>query len=171
MPDADMMLTVSEIHVYASLLLKFFNDAVETRLQAYGVKLSGLQYGILGMLSHETLTVSALSQRMGIDPSSMVRIIDSLEGKGLAERGTDPNDRRRNPIRITDNGRALLAAVPQISESDRVFQALESLGLEKAGQLRDALRGVMQQFPDGRMVSALFSGLPGMQIDKGPQQG
>ncbi len=161
MTDDDLNQTVNEIHIFASLLLKFFNDAVETRLQGYGVKLSGLQYGLLGMLSHETLTVSVLSQRMGIDPSSMVRMIDSLEGKGLVERGVDPKDRRRNPILITEKGRELLAAVPEISENDRIFKALQSLGVEKAGYLRDALREVIQQFPDGRMVSALFSGISG----------
>jgi MarR family transcriptional regulator for hemolysin len=98
---------------------------------------------------------------MGLDPSALVRIIDLLEKKGLVSRGIDPNDRRRNPIQITQKGRELLAAIPVISEKDQIFQALESIGAKSALQLRDLLLQVIRQFPEGRLVSGLMSGKPG----------
>jgi DNA-binding MarR family transcriptional regulator len=33
-----------------------------------------------------------------LDPSTLVPAVDALERKGLAMRGQDPNDRRRNPL-------------------------------------------------------------------------
>lgn len=162
MTEADLIRTSNEIHTYAALLLKFFNQSLEERLHAYGIALTGLQFSVLGMLQRETLTISTISQRLGMDPSTLVRIIDALERKGLALRGVSPEDRRRNPIEITPKGRELIAAVPTISEQDLTFQALQSLGAEQAGLLRDLLRTVIRQFPEGRLLSDLMTGQRGI---------
>jgi DNA-binding MarR family transcriptional regulator len=44
------------------------------------------------------------AQRLGVDRTSMVGLIDGLEGKGLVARRPDPADRRRNVIALTDAG-------------------------------------------------------------------
>lgn len=151
-----------EIQLYASLLLKFFNQALEKRLRDRGEKVSSLQYGILRMLQLDTLTISEISQRMGFDPSTLVRAVDALERKGLARRGSDPRDRRRNPITITEKGADLVAAVPVITADDLTLQALQSFGIESAIQLRDLLRGLIEEFPEGRMVA----GIAASQMDR-----
>src|SRR3954453_19356978 len=46
-----------------------------------------------------------LSSDMGIDPSAMVKLIDELEGAGLAERRRRPGDRRAWEVAITPKGR------------------------------------------------------------------
>src|SRR5436189_5051491 len=46
-----------------------------------------------------------LSTDMGIDPSAMVKLIDELEGAGLAERRRRPSDRRAWEVAITPKGR------------------------------------------------------------------
>lgn len=56
--------------------------------------------------------VGALSQRdlaqlLDVDPSDLVRHVDALEVAGFVARRTDPADRRRNILAITDEGRAL----------------------------------------------------------------
>ena len=104
-----------EIQFYAALLLKFFNQALEERLRQYGTKISSLQHGILRMLQFDTLTISELSQRLGLDPSTLVRAVDASEHKDLACRGTDPHDRRRNPITITSKEYPEVKAVDGIS--------------------------------------------------------
>ena len=142
----------AELHTYASLLLKFFNEAIDLRLREQGVVISSLQYGLMLMLHFEELTISEISRRMGVGPSTLVRSVDALERKGFAQRGHDPRDRRRHPIRLTAKGRELMRAVPTIAEGDHVLQALGSLGAEGALQLRDALRSLVGQFPEGRMV-------------------
>ena len=144
--------------------MKHFNEAFEVRLNQLGENLTGLQIGVLRMFQYEVLTLSTVSQRMGLDPSSIMRIIDALEQKGLVMRETDPHDRRRNPIRITDKGAGILFAVPIISEQDPVFRAIEGQGEGQITQLRDVLRAIVTQFPDGRTVAELFSMAPGGQI-------
>lgn len=157
----------TEIQLYAALLLKFFNQALEERLSDHGERISSLQHGILRMLQTETLTISDLSQRMGLNPSTLVRAVDSLERKGLAQRGSDPNDRRRNPVSITEKGDELISVVPLVSVQDSVLQALQTLGPEQASQLRDLLRAFIQQFPEGRTVADLMSGqIEGQEVAK-----
>lgn len=152
LPDVNWIVRANEIRGLAALLLKFFNDDVSRRMQNSGVTLSGLQFGILQMLQAENLTISTFSLRMGMDPSSILRIIDLLEQKGLVTRGADPYDRRRHPIQLTSQGRALLAAMPVISEEDLAFKAVQSLGEGKSLQLRDLLIKVLLSIPEGRVI-------------------
>ena len=153
-----------EIQLYAALLLKFFNQALEERLRECGERISSLQHGILRMLQFDTLTISEISQRMGLDPSTLVRAVDALERKDLARRGSDPHDRRRNPITITEKGMELVTAVPVITGEDLTFQALQSFGVESTTQLRNLLRGLIREFPEGKMVAELMSGQNGSAI-------
>ncbi len=146
-----------EIQLYAALLLKFFNQALEERLRERGERISGLQHGILRMLRFDTLTVSEISQRMGLTPSTLVRAVDALERRDLARRGSDPHDRRRNPITITEKGVELVTAVSVMSAEDPTFQALKAIGLESTTQLRDLLRALIREFPEGKMIAELMS--------------
>ncbi len=152
MNEADLMQYANEIYAYTALLLRFFSQSLEGRLQNSGARMSVLHYLVLRMLQAETLTISTISQRMDLDPSFVVRIIDALEQKGLAARGVDPHDRRRNPIQITEKGRQLVATIPMIAEDDPTFRALQSLGAESTARLRDLLLKVIQQFPEGRSI-------------------
>lgn len=152
MPETDYITRSNEIRNLAALLLKFFNDGVNQRMQATGELLGSLQFGVLQMLQSETLTSSTISKRLGMDPSSIVRMIDTLEGKGLVTRGVDPQDRRRNPIQLTNKGRNLLAAVPTTSSEDPAVKAVQALGDEKSLQLRDLLIKVLLEISEGRAI-------------------
>ena len=55
-----------------------------------------------GAIQHE------LGSAMGIDPSTMVSLIDQLETAGLAKRRPRPTDRRAREIAITPKGRRVL---------------------------------------------------------------
>ncbi len=162
MPAIDLL--ANEIYIYLSLTMKHFNEAFEERLHQQGESLTGLQIGVLRMFQYEVLTLSIVSQRMGLDPSSLMRIVDALERKGLVMRESDPHDRRRNPIRITEKGAGILRAVPIISEQDPIFRAIDAQGEAQITQLRDVLRAIVTQFPDGQTVAGLFSMTPGGQI-------
>lgn len=43
-------------------------------------------------------------RRVGLDGSSLVRLLDILEGHGWVERRADPGDRRSKRIFLTDEG-------------------------------------------------------------------
>jgi DNA-binding MarR family transcriptional regulator len=66
-------------------------------------------FGLLNVLQHETRASQLeLGRILGIDPSSMVGLLDDLEARGLVERHRNPVDRRAYQLRLTDDGTAML---------------------------------------------------------------
>jgi len=66
-------------------------------------------FALLNVLgAREGAIQQQLSSDMGIDPSAMVKLINELEGTGLAERGRRPGDRRAWEVSITPKGRGTL---------------------------------------------------------------
>lgn len=55
------------------------------------------------------VTQTELADRMRLDTSSLVRLLDILEKAGQIERQPDPGDRRAKRIHITPSGRAAVA--------------------------------------------------------------
>lgn len=52
-----------------------------------------------------------LSERLAIDPSDMVKVIDELTAPGYVDRTRDPADRRRTRITLTPTGRTALTTL------------------------------------------------------------
>lgn len=48
-----------------------------------------------------------LAEQVGVDNTSIVRVLDGLEKGGLIQRSEDPSDRRAKLIHLTTEGRAL----------------------------------------------------------------
>jgi DNA-binding MarR family transcriptional regulator len=62
-------------------------------------------FGVLTLIDAEPgSTQQELGDRSMIDPSSMVAVVDELEGLGLAERRLDPADRRKRAVHLTRKG-------------------------------------------------------------------
>lgn len=72
------------------------------------------QAGMLDILAQRgPLTQLGLGEQCGIDKATMVKMIDSLEDKGLVERKVDPTDRRAKQIELTTKGRKLLGPIKE----------------------------------------------------------
>ncbi len=54
----------------------------------------------------EPLTISFIAGRLGIDPATVVRTVDSLEKRGLVQRRRDRHDRRQVFVEFVEAGRA-----------------------------------------------------------------
>ena len=66
-------------------------------------------FALLNVLgAREGAIQQEIGQAMGIDPSTMVSLIDQLESAGLAKRRTAPKDRRAREVSITPKGRRTL---------------------------------------------------------------
>jgi len=76
------------------------------------------------VIHHEPPSQLALAGRLGIDPTVMTYLIDTLADAGLVERRQDPNDRRARRILATEAGHAVLA------ECERAVEAAEQEFLE-----------------------------------------
>lgn len=152
MSAAELPEAAAEIRILAAILTKTATRELEQRLHAAGVEVGGLQYGVLRVLQRGEQTISELSRRMRLDPSTLVPVVDALERKGLARRGQDPRDRRRMPIALTASGADLLARVPFLAAADSLVASLRQLGPAGQAQLLSLLRELIRGLPDGAEI-------------------
>lgn len=91
----------------------------------------GLPTGSLTVLSlvaaNPGSSQTALAHRAGINKSALVGIVDELERRGLAARDRSSDDRRRNSLSVTDEGRkAMDALFTQVTQEESALR--EALG-------------------------------------------
>lgn len=110
-------------------------------LAPYGI--DGRELGVLFVLAgHEPTSQQQAAQRLDIDRTTMVALLDTLEGKGLVSRHPDANDRRRNVVELTDAGQDTLRRATKASDdAERAF--LAPLTPQAAHQLRNSLQAVV----------------------------
>jgi len=94
-------------------------------------------------------SLNTLSERLGVDKSTMSRNIEILVTDGLVSRTTDPDNRRAVTIMLTDAGRQLFdqveASMTQFYET--LFQALPA---DKRSQVLESLEILLATIPAGR---------------------
>ena len=77
---------------------------VDAALVAFG--LNARELGVLvAVAGPEPLSQQQLAQRLGVDRTTMVALLDALERKGVVGRRPHTADRRRNVVELTDTGR------------------------------------------------------------------
>lgn len=87
------------------------------------------------------------AQRLGIDRSTMVTLIDGLEARGLVERRPHGADRRKNVVALTIAGRKTLAAASLVVDAaEREF--LARLSPPDAARFREMLQAVISDGPE-----------------------
>jgi MarR family transcriptional regulator for hemolysin len=64
---------------------------------------------ILGRLGQDSVRPGVLADALGLEPSSLVRVIDLLIESGLIERHDDPQDRRAKILQLTEDGKTRAA--------------------------------------------------------------
>ena len=74
---------------------------------------------------------------MGVDPSTMVQLVDELEAAGLAKRRPHPRDRRAREVVLTAKGRRL-----------------RERGRQMAGQVENEVLGGLTPGPTPRTAEA-----------------
>ncbi|WP_295121864.1 MarR family winged helix-turn-helix transcriptional regulator [uncultured Leifsonia sp.] len=105
------------------------------------------EYAVLrALIPHEPLSQQALAALLGVDQTTMVAVIDSLEAKQAVTRRPDPADRRRNAIEATPAGRAAFRrAEHDFLAAERAF--LAPLGDAGAERFRAALHTLLESTP------------------------
>jgi DNA-binding MarR family transcriptional regulator len=100
---------------------------VAEALQSIG--LTPALFGLLNLLgAREGAIQQELGAAMGIDPSTMVSLVDQLESAGLAKRRPCERDRRAREVVITPKGRRALERGRQMAAQveDEVLQGLSA---------------------------------------------
>lgn len=87
----------------------------------------------------QALSLKQLAQRVGLDSSTLVRVVDLLESRGLVVRETDASDRRSKSLRLTEQGWAVVADV-----RGKLFQVeaqvLEGMDTHTVSTLREGMQ-------------------------------
>ncbi len=108
--------------------------------------LKSRHYGALAVLAAEGSHVQReLGEKLQIDRSTMVSLVDDLEGMGLVERRRDREDRRRYELTLTNAGRGALSEAESLVEGaqEAVLAPLdEDQRRELHGLLTSLLRGL-----------------------------
>jgi len=83
------------------------------------------QFGVLVLIDRNPgLNQSALARALGIERSTMVAVIDGLEGRKLVARQDSTSDRRAKVLSLTRQGKALLAKVtPKVRNHEQRIAA------------------------------------------------
>jgi DNA-binding MarR family transcriptional regulator len=90
-----------------------------------------------------SLSQAGLARLLGIDRTTMVALVDQLEGKGLVTRRPHREDRRKNVVELTAEGRDLKKrAAALVDGCERQF--LSALTKSDAQQLKAALHMVIE---------------------------
>ena len=70
------------------------------------------QWAVLALLhSGIANTCGGLARNLGHNSGAMTRVLDQLEERALLQRVQDPEDRRVTKLHVTDEGRAMIAAL------------------------------------------------------------
>jgi len=105
--------------------------------------LAGKEMGALAILVSEgPASQQQLSQRQGIDRTTMVAVVDALEHEGLVERRRDPTDRRAYSLHPTAKGRRALSRANEAAERAE-DQFLAPLSPPERTQLKAFLRRLL----------------------------
>lgn len=90
------------------------------------------------------MSQAELAERVGIDRTTMVAVVDGLQRKKLVRRAPHRDDRRKNVVELTATGRDVRRrAARQVDECERRF--LAALSQPDARRLKKALRTLTTQ--------------------------
>ena len=137
-PGPELSRRLGYLLKHAQLLMAELNAKA---LAPYG--LNGREVAVLLVIAdREPTSQQQAAQRLGIDRTTMVAMLDTLEGKGLVSRHPDADDRRRNVVELTDAGKDPLRRAAKASD-DAERQFLAPLSAQAAEQLRDSLQALV----------------------------
>jgi DNA-binding MarR family transcriptional regulator len=118
---------------------------VATALESVG--LTPALFGLLNVLgAREGAIQQELGAMMGIDPSTMVSLVDELESSGLAKRRPHPTDRRAREVRITPKGRRILERARRMAAQVE-DEVLGGLSAAERRELLTLLRRALESAP------------------------
>ena len=122
-----------------------FLRQVESRLEPRGV--TGRHFGCLKVIATEgPMTQQRLGERMGVDRTTVVAVVDALERFGFVERRRNPDDRRAYALEVTAEGADWLArATKVVLECEREY--LAPLSATERKQLVELLQRVLMSPP------------------------
>ena len=152
MSDDDFERLTRDVRTLTSIISRMAHASFEQQLNQSELGVSPMQFAVMRSLCRSHHTISELSRKFAVDPSTLVPVIDSLERKGLVQRQRDEQDRRRVPVALTDDGKQLFNRPMPVDHEDPFYKALSAMGKRRAGALRKLLMEVLAALPEGDTI-------------------
>lgn len=112
------------------------------------VKMTVEEFILLNMIKARTDQIlQNIAIATGKNKSVMMRMIDSLEEKGLAKRTVNPEDRRENLLSITEKGEEVVCQYQEI-EKRLSNELLEGISPEKIATFFEVIEKISQKAND-----------------------
>lgn len=109
------------------------------------IKLTVEEFILLNMIEARTDQIlQNIAIATGKNKSVVMRMIDSLEQKGLAKRTVNPDDRRENLLSITDKGCEVLTQYQQI-EKRLSNELLDGILPQKVAQFLEVIEEITKR--------------------------
>lgn len=95
------------------------------------------------------ITQNELACLVEVEPITVARLIDRLEGRGLVERRLDPKDRRLRRLHLTEAAEPLMAEIEQykVELDEQITAGLDGATLQR---VHDALLTMKANLQDNR---------------------
>lgn len=106
-----------------------------------GVELDRAEYAVLRKIDSGPIRITTLAEELGVEPSTISRHVQRLEGRGLLKRIEDPSDRRATLVDTSQRGREI---VSRVEEDRRKVLALVLDGWD--GEERRLFVDLMERF-------------------------
>jgi MarR family transcriptional regulator, lower aerobic nicotinate degradation pathway regulator len=102
------------------------NREIELVILPHGLTVR--QYGLMLLLQTAgPQSQIVLSERVGLDRTTVMRTVDLLEERGFVRRDSHPTDRRKHSVVLTLAGDELLGqTLPEVRQAEREFAAVLS---------------------------------------------
>jgi MarR family transcriptional regulator for hemolysin len=126
-------LTPRDRHEFAqaiSIVARRWRTRLDERLKPMDMSIA--RWGALYWLGQagDGVSQATLADMAGVEPPTLVRVIDQLEAQGLVERRTSPTDRRVNLLHLTPSARPVVAEIEAEAERLRL-ELLDGLSFEE----------------------------------------
>lgn len=120
------------------------------------VELTLAQYRLLALLEEQPDVASSLAEKLRVSRPSITTVVDGLVARGLVDRVTDTDDRRRINHALTREGRALIRRADDLIESGlrAVLDHLDPTGARDIAAGFASLRDLTERVAAGRPPAA-----------------
>ncbi|MBP0493925.1 MarR family winged helix-turn-helix transcriptional regulator [Pararoseomonas indoligenes] len=132
---------------------RHWRRAVDRRLEPFGLSEATWLPLIRLARAPAPMRQKELALSLSLDGSSVVRLLDSLEGAGLVERRGEGTDRRAKAIVLTEAGRSLASRVEEVSAAMR-DEALAGLTEEEIAAAHRVMTQIMAWLADPEVQAA-----------------
>ncbi len=130
-----------------SLAYQRFNALQRGEKRCFGVTMSQC-VALETLLREGRMPVRELSQRMGLDTSTVTRLVDVLVRDGIAQRARDEaGDRRRVFVSLSETGHELAGRL-ECCADDYCERILERIPAERREDVHEALQHLVKAIDD-----------------------